>query len=168
MAIKMNKQIERLIVQLQGKNGMQRKKARNELVNIGKVALPFLINLLTDPKDQSRWEACKALGSIADTSTAIPLLGALNDESPEIRWLAAEALIAIKSAAVIPILDSLVKNFDSVNLHQGAHHVLKVLQKQNLLNQDTRAVIGKLDFPEPNSAVIFAVQKALSSIRKTG
>ena len=167
MAISMNKQIEWLIGQLQSKDGLQRKKARIELVHFGKEALPFLINLLTDPQNQMRWEACKALGSIADASTAIHLLVVLCDESSEIRWLAAEALIAIKSAAVIPILDALVVNFDSINFRQGAHHVLKELAKQNILNKDTINVIAKLDFPEPNSSVIFAAQKALSSIRKT-
>jgi len=164
----MNKRIDTLITELRSKDGVQRKRARNVLVNIGIPAVPFLIDLLTDPSEQVRWEACKTLGSIVDFSAAVPLSEVLGDESMEIRWLAAKALIALKSAAVIPVLQALAKHFKSPHLRQGAHHVLNTLAKQNLLNQDTVAVIDTLDITEPNSSVAWAVRNALISMGKTG
>jgi HEAT repeat protein len=166
--IKMNKRIDTLIAELRSKDGVQRKRARKVLVNIGKPAVPFLIDLLTDPSDQMRWEACKALGSIVDIAAAVPLSGVLGDESTEIHWLAAKALIALKSAAIVPVLQALEKHFDSPNFRQGAHHVLNTLAKQNLLNKDTVAVIDTLDITEPNSVVAWAARNALNSMGKTG
>jgi HEAT repeat protein len=115
-----------------------------------------------------RWEACKALGSTVDIAAAVPLSKVLGDESSEIRWLAAKALIALKSAAVIPVLHALEKNFKSPHLRQGAHHVLNTLAKQNLLNKDTVAVIKTLAITEPNSSVAWTVRNALISMGKTG
>lgn len=111
-----------------------------------------------------RWEACKALVSIKDPTTAVPLVTALNDERSGVRWLAAEALIAIKNEAVAPLLHVLEEHFESLHVRRGAHHVLSALAKQKLLNQDTLAVLDKLSYLESNSAVAWAAQKALSSI----
>lgn len=103
----MNKRIDTLIAELRSQDGVQRKRARNALVKIGKSAVPFLIGLMTNPEDHVRWEACKALVSIKDPAAAVPLVVALGDESSEVRWLAAEALIAIKREAVVPVLQTL-------------------------------------------------------------
>lgn len=157
----MNKRIDTLIAELRSKDGVQRKRARNALVKIGKSAVPFLIDLITDPEDHVRWEACKTLVSIKDPAAAVPLVVALSDESSEVRWLAAEALIAIKRKAVVPVLQTLEEHFDSSNVRQSAHHVLSVLAKQKLLNQDTLVVLDKLSYLEPNSSVAWAAQKAL-------
>ena len=164
----MKKQFDSLVAELRSKNGVKRKRARNALVKIRKPSVPFLIDLMTDPNDHVRWEACKALLNIKDLTAAIPSTVALSDENSDVRWLAAEALIAIKKEAIIPLLQTLEENFDSPEVRQGAHHVLNALAKQNLLNQDTIAIIDKLDFPEPYSSVVCAVQKVLSSIGMTG
>lgn len=163
----MNKRIDTLIAGLHSKEGIKRKYARHALAKIGKPAVPFLISLITDPCDQMRWEACKALVSIKDPSAAGPLVVALSDESSEVRWLAAKALIALKSAAVVPLLEALQEHFDSPDFRQGAHHVLHALEKKKLLNQDARAVLDKLGDPEPNLTVPWVAKKALDSIGNT-
>jgi HEAT repeat protein len=165
--MKTNTEIENLIPELRGKDAMQRIQARKKLVEIGKPATPFLINLLNDPVEHVKWEACKALGSIKDPTAAGALVLALVDKSISVQWLAAEALIGLKSNAVIPLLRSLKENFDSLPLRQGAHHVLHALERENLLTEDTIAVVESLRSLEPVISVAMAAQRALDSVEKS-
>jgi HEAT repeat protein len=71
-----------------------------------------------------RWEAAKALSEIADPVIAPELVATLEDSSPDIRWLAAEGLIALERAALPSLLQTLMAHSESVWLREGAHHIL--------------------------------------------
>jgi HEAT repeat protein len=157
---------EDLIAELRSKDPACRIRARNVLVRIGKPAVPTMVNLLQDPVEHVRWEACKALGRIKDPSAAPALVLALRDESMEVQWLAAEALIALKSKAVVPLLQSLQENFESPSLRQGAHHVLHALEREKLLKKDTVAVVDSLRSMEPVIEVGMAARKALEALKQ--
>ena len=154
-----------LIIELRSKDGIRRERARKSLVRFGKSAVPTLIGLLSDKNEHMRWEACKALGSIKDPEAAGSLVGALSDRGMEIRWLAAEGLIDLGRSSVIPLLDALELQFDSLFLRQGAHHVLHALQRQRLLDASTLAVLDSLRSLGPRMAVALAAKKALDSLR---
>ena len=154
-----------LIIELRSKDGIRRERARKSLVRLGKSAVPTLIGLLSDKNEHMRWEACKALGSIKDPEAAGSLVGALSDRGMEIRWLAAEGLIDLGRSSVIPLLDALELQFDSLFLRQGAHHVLHALQRQRLLDASTLAVLDSLRSLGPRMAVALAAKKALDSLR---
>jgi HEAT repeat protein len=155
---------EDLISELRSKDGARRMQAREALVTIGKPAVPFLVELLTDKSEIVRWEACKALRRIKDVSTAEALANALNDESMAVQWLAAEALIMLKTAAVLPLLELLEKKFESPFVRQGAHHVLHAFEREGLLNDETIAVVDSLRSLGPNVMAALAAQKALAAM----
>jgi len=91
--------IESLMDMLASKNGMTRRKAREELVALGKPAVSFLTQALTNSRfSQVRWEAAKALGGINDTGSIPSLVNALEDSDSDVAWLAAEALITYKKS----------------------------------------------------------------------
>ena len=154
-----------LIIEIRSKDGIRRERARKSLVRLGKSAVPTLIGLLSDKNEHMRWEACKALGSIKDPEAAGSLVDALSDRGMEIRWLAAEGLIDLGRSSVIPLLDALELQFDSLFLRQGAHHVLHALQRQRLLDASTLAVLDSLRSLGPRMAVALAAKKALDSLR---
>ena len=154
-----------LIIELRSKDGIRRERARKSLVRLGKSAVPTLIGLLSDKNEHMRWEACKALGSIKDPEAAGSLVDALSDRGMEIRWLAAEGLIDLGRSSVIPLLDALELQFDSLFLRQGAHHVLHALQRQRLLDASTLAVLDSLRSLGPRMAGSLAAKKALDSLR---
>ena len=105
---------------------MARQEARKSLVAMGKPATPSLIRALRNSKvDQVRWEAAKALGAIGDARAAPSLVKALEDNDPDVVWLAAEALRNFKKAAWPVLFRALIKRgAHSSLLRQGAHHVL--------------------------------------------
>ena len=160
--------IEGLIEQLSNLDGAERERARQKLVKIGRPALPFLIDLLSNRTQLLRWEGCKAIGSIADPATAKVLLKALSDESAEIRWLAAEGLIALKQQALVPLLQTLETDFESPYVRKGAHHILNALERQHLLTNDSKTVLNALQYLEPKISVALAARKALQSNLRSG
>lgn len=163
---KLNREeIAKWIAALGSKDGMERQHARLTLVEIGKPALPYLIEALKDVHHQVRWEAAKALGSLNDPDAAPALVAALMDESSEIRWLAAEALIALREQAVVPLLLALEKHFKSVWLRHGAHHVLHDLKKYQLINTQTAEVLEALQSLEPAVTIPWAAKAALESLK---
>ncbi len=160
------KNIDELVNHLQSKDGLQRERARKMLVRIGNPAVPALIELLSHAKYMVRWDACKTLAEISDPEAAAPLVLALDDERMEVRWVAAEALIALKKKGLYPLLRALTKHFDSIYLRESAHHILYTLEKEHLLNQETTEVLNALRFIGPRISVAIAAKKAMDSLHK--
>ena len=114
---------------LLSRNFLLRKKAREELVDIGEPSLDFLIELATSKDEKVRWEAIITIVQIGSLETLDVLLNALRDEEFSIRWLAAEGLINLGKFVIIPLLQELQSNPDSGFIRHGAHHVLHELKK---------------------------------------
>ena len=123
--------IDNLIKQLSDKDGQVREKARLTLVDIGKEATLPLTKLLTAKDQQTRWEACKALGAIADPAAIPALIKTLEDDIFDIRWLAGEALVAIGPDCVRPLLERLSASSEKLFFREEARHVFKYLLRDN-------------------------------------
>jgi HEAT repeat protein len=121
-----------LIAELKVKDGMTRQKARRRLVAMGRPTVPLLIKLLEDAREQTRWEAAKALGAIADPEASPALASALEDDDFDVRWLAAEGLIRLGRDGLPSLLQALAERPNSVWLREGAHHVLTSLSKKRM------------------------------------
>jgi len=136
--------VEALINDLASKNGQTRESARSSLVAMGKPAIAFLLPLLKERKHKIRWEAVKALGEIADPAAIDGLLQALTDEEFDVRWLAAEGLVAMGSQAVEPLLWELTRMQEktAVLLRDGAHHILHALGE---LGENLKSVLTALE-----------------------
>jgi HEAT repeat protein len=148
---------------LRSTNGVRRQSARHELVSIGRQAVPFLVGALLDADFRVRWEAAKALVSIADPRSGPGLVRALRDDCLEVQWLAAEGLIALGKSAILPLLKALRDDSDSILLRQGAHHVLHDLERKHLLDEKTAYVLETLRSLEPETLVAVAAHHALAS-----
>jgi HEAT repeat protein len=156
--------VKHLVERLGDPDGYVRQDARRELVRIGAAGLTELHAALHDRNARRRWEASKTLGRIRDPRSGPPLVEALRDRTPEIRWLAAEGLIALEEAAVAPLLGALEKNGDSPSLRHGAHHVLHALERRNRLPVPVLDVLNSLRGIEPGVTVPVAAHTALASL----
>ena len=78
-----------------------------------------MVELLKHPDHEVRWEAARALGEIADPRAAPALVVTLEDEGFDIRWLAAEGLIALGPVGLAPLLEALAEKANSVYLTGG-------------------------------------------------
>lgn len=157
-------EIQKLVETLKSEDGLQRQAARYKLEDIGKPAVPYLIELMGDPNAHARWEAAKALDALRDPAAAPVFVKALEDEEPGVRWLAAEGLIGLERLAFKPLLEALVKDLDSVWLREGAHHVLHGLSKKHLLKPSMENVFKALESAEPAMTVPWAAEKALEEL----
>jgi len=158
--------IEDLLSVLAGKDGVARQQARKDLVELGTIAVPFLIKALTNPHTRIRWEAAKALGTMRDPQAAPFLVQALSDKSFEVRWLAAEGLIALRRDSLQPLLTALIEHADNWDLRQGAHHILHAFERVDLLNEECLAVLDELRSLEAEFALPPAAKAALESLAK--
>jgi HEAT repeat protein len=156
--------VSALVAALADDNPVERDAARRALVRIGEPAAEALIEALGDVRDHVRWEAAKALFSIAPPIAAPNLVEALEDKDMNVRWLAAEGLCALRHEGLAPLLAALVDRADSDWLRQGAHHVLYRLVKKDPAHP-AAAVLAALDRQEPQLGVPVAAETALNAIR---
>jgi HEAT repeat protein len=163
----MDNEIEQLIADLNCDEYIECQKARRKLVAMGSVVVPRLVQELSNSKYQVRWEVTKALGQIADKSSAEALVAALEDKEFDVRWLAAEALINIGRDALEPLLLALADHGNkSISLRHGAHHVLHDMKLGNLQRR-LLPVMKAVEDSEPYSEILVIAEEAINAL-KTG
>jgi HEAT repeat protein len=142
----------------------ERLKARSSLIREGANAVSPLIHELSNSNSRARWESAKALAAIKDPSAAPALVHTLTDEDHDVRWAAMQALIVFDRAGLEPLLQALMRDFDSVWLREGAHHILNVLKKRRELRQPSLHVLRALEGVEPEVTVARAAEAAWESL----
>jgi HEAT repeat protein len=157
--------VQTFINELDDPSWMKRQIARSSLVDCGEVASPTLIKELANPDREVRWEVVKALGSINDRDSAQALVEMLMDDDTGVRWAAMEALIRLNKAALLPLVQALVKHFDSARLREGAHHILHNLQDKRLLSRAQIKILEALQGVEPEVEVAWAAEWALEEMQ---
>ena len=158
------KTVQRLIDELSSSDGSTRKRARLELIGIGKLAIPGLIEVLSTGNRNARWEATKVLRVLKDPAAAAPLVEALKDDDVGVRWSAMEGLIYLEESSLEPLLMALTKDFSSVWLREGAHYILRVLNTKINLDVSIIKVMEALEGPVPAVGVAWAAEKAWEAL----
>ena len=158
-----DKEIETLGDSLAEMDGIERQAAREQLVKVGKQAVPSLLRALESPSERARWEAAKALGEIGEPIAAPALVNALEDKKSAVRWLAATALINLGHAALVPVLRGLEGHSDSIWFRDGAHHVLRTLIREGEADEAI-PVLEALENIEPVVEAPIAAYYALQAL----
>ncbi len=160
-------EIRSSIQDLRNHDGGVRQEARNRLIFIGRMSVPFLTALLQDRDDDVRWEAVKALGEIGDPRSAPELAERLMDGNYGVRWAASEALIGMGEKALIPVLEKLTRNPESSWVRRQAHRVLSSVATKNSGLRDTlRPVITALESFDADVTALGPAYKALDTLKK--
>ncbi len=116
--------IESLIKSLGSASPAARMRARKRLVAAGHAVVIPLLHKLKARSDQMCWEAAKALSEIKDAASADALAETLDHANHDVRWLAAEGLIAIGQEGLKQTLMALLTRAKSICVREGAHHVI--------------------------------------------
>jgi hypothetical protein len=162
-----SKQVQNLVDRLSDRDGLKRRKVRRTLESMGPVIGPYMIEALSSEHAHVRWEAAKILTTVMIPSAAPALVTALMDESFEVQWLAAEALISLGTLAVVPLLEGLIRHPTSINLRQGAHHVLSDLERAHLLDTGLHEVIEDLRSIVPSEPFPLVARRALENLSRS-
>jgi hypothetical protein len=149
-----------LVVQMASHSGGERKHARERLVAFGKPAVAPLIEAFAGDREVLRWEAAKAFTDLHDPRAAPALVRGLEDSYSDVRWLAGEALVGLGRAGLKPLLEALIRHPGSMELREGAHHVLHN-QRHDELADLAEPVLKSLEDFEPELAVPFSAETAL-------
>jgi hypothetical protein len=152
-----------LLAQIGSHSGIVRQQARERLVALGKPAVAPLIEALADDRDVVRWEAAKAFTELHDPTAAPALVSGLEDADGDVRWLAAEALVGLRRAGLKPLFEALIQHPGSVELRNGAHHVLHSLRRGELADL-AEPVLKSLEDFEPELVVPFSAETALQAL----
>lgn len=96
-------------------------QAINEL---GRNAVPALLNALHHPDSHVRWHAARALGQIGDLRALDILAEGLFDENMEVRWATARVLANLDVPAIPAILQVLCMHELTEPLRQSSYHAL--------------------------------------------
>ena len=161
--------IKTLLGHIASRNGLTRQYARKSLVAIGKPAVPYLLPLVHNRKHQVRWEAVKTLAAIKDPSAIDGLIAALNDESFDVRWIAAEGLVSLGQQVMSQLLRELILQPESALVRESAHHVLRSLIEQdekNIIRSAIQPVLVALEDMDFAAKVPNAARSALKVLDK--
>ncbi|MGD8451645.1 MAG: HEAT repeat domain-containing protein [Phycisphaerae bacterium] len=154
-----------LIAQLGSRNGMERQHARAALARLGTPAIGPLTAALSADRNVIRWEAAKVFTALHAPEAAPALVKALDDEDSDVRWLAAEALIGLRKSALAPLFEALMARAGSIELREGAHHILRAFNHDDLADI-VDPVLKTLEHYEPELAVPFSAEEALAKLKK--
>jgi len=126
--------------------------------------VPALIECLHDDDETVRWEAARTLRDIPDPSAAEDLVNTLPDPVPEIRWLAAEALIELGESAFKPLLRGLLEHFDSPDFRTSAHHILACFEPDEGSRQSFELLLDSFRMSRPEEEIPLAAYEALGRL----
>ena len=126
-------QIPKLIANLGNEDSLVRQRARLQLEHIGLKSIPALLEALQSQNAHIRWEAVRTLGELRIPETAAPLTNMLMDEDTGVRWATMESLIRMERDSLRPLLDTFIKNFDSLWMREGVRHILRVFNDRHVL-----------------------------------
>ena len=158
---KTEKEIEQRLFDLEDDDFHVREMARWKLASIGSEAVPALLHQLKTDKQHCRWEAAKILGEIRDELAAEALVEALLDESVNVHWAASESLIKYGQDAILPLLEGIIRHFDSMRFRQGAFHILHALESSHMLEPKVQEVLDALGNIEPSASAPWAAERAI-------
>ncbi len=122
--------------------------SQTQIGSAGNPGLP-LFERLHDPVSENRAAAAKAIGQADYPDAPEALVGLLQDEDLAVRWAAMSSLISYRCKAVRPLMLALTRDFHSINLRQGAHHVFKALADYGDLNTAEMDVFQALEHARP-------------------
>jgi hypothetical protein len=176
--------IRSLIADLVSKDARVHESAHLSLLEFGGDAIPLLAEALASSSHPQRWEAAKTLAEMRDPAVAPIFTQALENNDTDVRWLAAEGLLALGRAGLGSLFKALIDRPTSTWLLQGAHHVLKDLSIGRLhegetryttqyivdegLRQKIQPVLAALDSAEPYLTLSPAAKTALVYLQQTG
>lgn len=149
---------------LSSRDGVQRVRARRRLVAMGEAAVPVVVAALQKGSRRVRWEAAKTLAQIHSPAAASALVQALDDKDPDVRWLAAEGLVALGRRGLEAVIQGLIDNSGSIWMREGAHHVLHTLAGRGY-GQIAAPVVAALEDIAGGSPVIGRSREALDALR---
>lgn len=151
---------------LLSKNYLLRKKAREELIEIGKPSLDVLTELASSKDETVRWEAMITITQIGSEETLGLLMKALEDEEFSIRWLAADGIVNLGKYAIRPVLEKLMDNPDSDFIRRGAQHVLRELKNKGVF-KDNYGLVEALANEFDHANILLQTLRTINSIRIT-
>ncbi len=155
----------RLMAELADPDITPRRRAREALVRMGEESLPALHEGLARGSFLVRWEVAKALMEMKSPRSIPALIGALEDEEQDVRWLAAVALAEIGRESLAPLFEAVLDNLSSLFLRQGVHHVLTIYRDPELRAPllRLREALGPL---ENDVGIVQALEDALKILRQ--
>ncbi len=121
-------ELKSILTELGSDDFSTRVHARQQIVSMGKDAIDYLAEYINHPKRLYRIEVVKALSEIKDPEAIPLLLEAFYDDDPDIRWIAAEGLIKLGKASLIPLLKIISKDAGNLYVRRAAYHVLHHLR----------------------------------------
>lgn len=156
--------VAELIEALGAQGGTTARDARERLVKMGSAAEPALIAALDSPNTQRRWEAGKALGDIGTPGSSERLARLLQDDDGGVRWVAADALIAIGPSALPAVLRALIDHSESAVMREGAHHILRAFSENKRVAPLVAPILSGLEGPAAPVACLAPAEDALRTL----
>src|SRR5512143_3530169 len=142
----------------------ERGRARAALVQLGRPAVPRLIELLRERSGRLRWGAARALAAIRAPGAATALVEILEDEMLEVRWSAESGIIDLGRDGLVALLHALITHSGSSRFREAAHRILTAMARGEQADIAI-PVLQALNGPAPIIAAPVAAFTALFNLK---
>ena len=155
--------LSNIINDLFSKNYLLRRKAREDLLELGEPGINHLTELAKNEDESKRWEAIKLIQQIGNDETINVLLTALEDDEFSIRWLASEGVINMGKHGIIPLLETIIQKPSSTYLKRSAHHILKELRRTGIF-KDNYGLVEAIANEYEDSIILLKIKQTLRTL----
>jgi HEAT repeat protein len=139
------------------------------LVQIGRPAVPALLEKFATGSAWIRWQCVRALGEIADTRALPTLVQALHDPDHAVAWMAAKEVARFGKNCLEPVLRLLMNAEPSRWMIETTSYVLRdVYRHDPRFGPYLEPVVQDMHGPAPLVATPVSAQKALTRLINDG
>jgi len=151
--------IEILIKQLGDVNSRIQERATDILANYeSPLVLPRVTSLLRDENANKRRNAARILSTIGNVKSVEPLITALSDKNPEVRYWVAGALGMLGDVSAIPKLSMLARSDTSRRVKEMAKKAIEDIKKAQSSDKLRRQIEDK-QFQQKAEEVMDRIRK---------
>ena len=162
-------EIQKLVADLScGPKSQVCQQAQEKLVSMGPAVLPYIVQALKSTDAATEWQLVKILEKLADPNSVDLLISLLADSNFDIQWMAAETLARIGDKSLVPLLNLLVQQGNSVSIRNNAHYILHRISILKNYYEILKPLNMAMNSPEADLKVPLAAFEVLKQLKAKG
>ena len=156
--------VDVLTAALNDSSAQVQSKAAQSLSRLGVRAIPSAVNSLETGSPEVALQGARLLGQMGSPEAIHALVNALRNRRDLVRLYAEQALAGVGVAVVIPLLEEVIRNGDSVGVREGVAYVLRTMRMPDREHEIVQPVVKAAERLDAGIEMPAAAYEALGKL----